>query len=636
MRAKGWLIVFVAIVALAGCQGQSAAQVQQGTTAVAAKEAPAPAAQASVETLSWNRKPFADTPEDFHFAIVSDNAGGLRPGVFKDAMGKLNLLRPAFVMCVGDLVEGYAANANELRPMWNEFAREIEVLDAPFFGTVGNHDVSNDMMSAYVERRFGPLYYSFVYGDVLFIVLNAQDDPAREDAYRSGLGDAQVKWATKTLAGNASVRWTFVFLHQPLFVKKDYADAPGWDKVEAALASRPHTVFAGHWHEYARHEVNGHVYYRLSTTGGDSELGGAEKGQFDEIVWVTMTKDGPVFANLDLTGIYPDDVSTDQTTLAYEAIRNGSFLKPLSMVTDERPFTGAKTTLEITNETDFPLTVKAAFAKDGPVVAEPSEVEASVKPHASDSVIVSLAASKPVDSEGLEPVATEWSARYEVPGRKPIEGKGKSAVLVEGVHACPKAAAAITVDGNLADWAALPEKFTTPMQFTANEPLWQGPADDSARFGAAYDDKYLYLAFAVTDDRVVVDDEHNARQEDALTILVDARPAVDRAAPVKDWKQILAFVMSPGPAAGREQLGELLPEGSKAASVITPTGYNTEIAIPVALLDKAAGGQWKDFRLNVRLHDLDTHTEWNATQMWWRPAWDGPGNFAGSGTFSRE
>jgi hypothetical protein len=51
--------------------------------------------------------------------IVTDRTGGHREHVFRDAMPKVNLLRPAFVMSVGDLIEGYTedrgARASKLR-----------------------------------------------------------------------------------------------------------------------------------------------------------------------------------------------------------------------------------------------------------------------------------------------------------------------------------------------------------------------------------------------------------------------------------------------------------------------------------------------------------------------------------------
>ena len=48
-------------------------------------------------------KSFNDNADKLQFAIVSDLWGGNRPGVFDDAVDKLNLLQPQFVISVGDL-----------------------------------------------------------------------------------------------------------------------------------------------------------------------------------------------------------------------------------------------------------------------------------------------------------------------------------------------------------------------------------------------------------------------------------------------------------------------------------------------------------------------------------------------------
>ncbi len=60
-------------------------------------------------------------PDAFRFAIVADLTGGERPGVFADAVGKLNMLQPEFVMSVGDLIEGYTGDEAELVRQWEAF-----------------------------------------------------------------------------------------------------------------------------------------------------------------------------------------------------------------------------------------------------------------------------------------------------------------------------------------------------------------------------------------------------------------------------------------------------------------------------------------------------------------------------------
>ena len=45
---------------------------------------------------------FKNDPDEFQFAIITDNAGGARPGVFPKAVEMANLLQPEFVVNAGD------------------------------------------------------------------------------------------------------------------------------------------------------------------------------------------------------------------------------------------------------------------------------------------------------------------------------------------------------------------------------------------------------------------------------------------------------------------------------------------------------------------------------------------------------
>ena len=79
----------------------------------------------------------------------------------------------------------------------------------------------------------------------------------------------------------------------------------------ALLAGRNYTVFAGHHHRYGKWLKNGNRYFRLATTGGQSALAGPEAGQFDHVMWVTMTTGGPVVCNLLLDGILDEDAKSN-------------------------------------------------------------------------------------------------------------------------------------------------------------------------------------------------------------------------------------------------------------------------------------------------------------------------------------
>ena len=270
--------------------------------------------QAESEATPWTHLKFKNSPREFQFAIVSDRVGGHRPGVFRDAVHKLSLLRPEFVISVGDLIEGYAEDRADLDREWNEFEELVGQLEMPFFHVPGNHDISNELMSEYWQQRFGPTYYHFIYRDVLFLCLNTEDPPSGH------ISDAQVQYVSAALAENEDVRWTLVFLHQPLWTQQEET---GWEKVEGLLQGRPYTVFAGHWHAYSKSERLGRDYFVLATTGGSSSLAGPLFGAFDQVVWVTITKQGPRIANLLLDGIWDKDVCTEQTGMLAASLLQG-------------------------------------------------------------------------------------------------------------------------------------------------------------------------------------------------------------------------------------------------------------------------------------------------------------------------
>ena len=121
----------------------------------------------------WTHLDFYNDPKNFKFAIVSDRNGGMRPGIFPDAVRKLNLILPEFVMSVGDFISGNTADRATLEKEWAEFDAELKPLKVPFFFVPGNHDINNDVMRDVWNERSGVPYYSFVYKNVLFLALDS-------------------------------------------------------------------------------------------------------------------------------------------------------------------------------------------------------------------------------------------------------------------------------------------------------------------------------------------------------------------------------------------------------------------------------------------------------------------------------
>ena len=135
--------------------------------------------QSDVDTVvkPWTHLDFYNDPKNFQFAIISDRAGGVRPGVFLDGVKKLNLLMPEFVMSVGDFIPGNTSDREQLLTRVGRIRPELNPLKVPFFYVPGNHDINNDVMRQVWNERSGVPFYSFVYKEVLFLAL---DTPAKK------------------------------------------------------------------------------------------------------------------------------------------------------------------------------------------------------------------------------------------------------------------------------------------------------------------------------------------------------------------------------------------------------------------------------------------------------------------------
>jgi 3',5'-cyclic AMP phosphodiesterase CpdA len=244
----------------------------------------------------------------FQFAVVSDRTGGHREKVFSKAVYQINLLQPEFVMSVGDLIEGYSTKEEVVAAEWDQFDAYVRKFQAPFFYVPGNHDLTNPVQAKVWGQRYGKRYYSFTYEKCLFLCLNSETPPDEMGT----IDPEQQEWVKTTLAANRDARWTFVFLHKPIWTAKDLTKN-GFGAVEQSLAGRKYTVFCGHVHRYQKFVRNGANYYQLATTGGGSKLRGPEYGEFDHVAWVTMKADAPLIANVMLDGILPENLKLPDT-----------------------------------------------------------------------------------------------------------------------------------------------------------------------------------------------------------------------------------------------------------------------------------------------------------------------------------
>ncbi|GMW02310.1 MAG: hypothetical protein AMXMBFR84_34460 [Candidatus Hydrogenedentota bacterium] len=571
----------------------------------------------------WSHLDFAVNPDDFQFVIFSDRTGGMRPGVFEDGVRKVNLLQPEFSICIGDLVEGNAKTDEELNAQWDEFDGIVAALDAPFFYVPGNHDVSNSPMGPAVwERRYGPQYYRFLYKNTLFLCLNSDDTQLQH------IGPDQLAFVERTLEEHKEVRWTFVFMHKPLWA---YKDASNWDKVEALLADRDHTVFTGHTHEYLKYDRNQRDYFVLGTTGGGMAHGGPLAGEFDHVVWVTMKNGEPIFANLMLSGIADKNIRTDADAQLRAPVLAGEVIASTPF-----PYSGGPLEIRLINPSKIPLSARGLVQAPAGTVVSPMHIAATVPPDSMQKIAVQVAGT----GNGRQPIRTTWVfSQQSAEGRK-LDTPLLHWLVPDEPHAVISTPQSIVIDGNIDEWGTLELACAEPAQAVQSLFGWEGPADASFQFDVRNDNGDVVVAANIVDDSVIPMPGRNENWQDSIVIRIDARPMAERIVDAsiddKSQSEYLWLALSPDEDGGvYVHRRESLPEGVEAQAVRTAEGYAMEARIPQAYLRSKQGtDSWTSFRMNVAIVDVDREGE-TGVRLYWRPDWRSPANIPAAGMFEK-
>jgi hypothetical protein len=305
------------------------------------------------QVLPWKNENFDVADEKFTFAVFSDLTGGEREGIFEIAIAQLNLLRPELIINVGDLIEGGTDDLDDIGRQWDSFDERAARATAPVFYVAGNHDRTGQVLQNVWDQRHGNSYYHFVYKNVLFLVLDTEDNSAERmleifearneaieavktegwDAFDTSeyaslpeqkggnISDEQSAYFRKAISEHADVRWTFLFMHKAPWLREDLTT---FVAIEDALADRPYTLFNGHVHTYKLIERRGRDYIRLATTGGVQfpELGPS----MDHLTLVTVSDTGVDIANLRMDGILDKAgrIPLDGDNVCFEAVTCGA------------------------------------------------------------------------------------------------------------------------------------------------------------------------------------------------------------------------------------------------------------------------------------------------------------------------
>lgn len=579
----------------------------------------------------WSDAPHLNDPSRFHIAIMTDRTGGHRPGIWMEGVKRVNLMRPEFVVSVGDLIEGYTENVEEIERQWSEFLGFIDQLDMKFFFVAGNHDLTNPVMHDIWRDHFGAEWYSFDYKGVHFVCLNSEDPQGH-------FSDEQLAWLEDDLAAHEDARWTLVFFHKPLWLAAEAAEREGrpdpsnWARAEAMFGDRSFTVFAGHVHHYAQYDRDGKHYYHLATTGGGTQLRGVPYGEFDHVTWLTMEPDGPHVSHLLLDGVLAPDAVTEESLGRFRR-----FLADVSLevapvlVRDADGLTEADLHVRLDNGFDQPIVVDGAFLglPLRGLYLEPEDLELQAGPGETIEASYRVRFGEELPFDQLARV--QLSANISTIEETPLRAEREAPVVIDRGHDCPEIAA--TIDGKLDEW---PDAwFASPEQPTllGDAAAWTGPADASFEFCLGRDDENLYFAAKVRDENLVAGDGVDFR--------IDGRPAPERRFDSRQRGGTYRVSASAPIGGGEPELRiygqnyQELTAASRLAAPAAPGGYVVEIAVPLSLVSGPGGDDWTDFQLTCVQSDVD-EPDGESTRVVWRGGSEVDARSSGYGHFVRD
>ncbi len=205
---------------------------------------------------------------DFSFVILSDRTGGHVDAVYEAVVARSLSEGADFYMTVGDQIEGYTFDPDEIDTQWAEYFKIIEPVPVEVHLTPGNHDI----WDAASEDRWREWTgcepdYSFDYSGVHFVVL----DTSRW-YFTVNLPETTFAWLEDDLSSHDDARLTLVFTHKPL-IYNTLTENEGDRLHKIFLEHGVDGVFTGHLHAYVFTEYDGIPYTTIGTSGGHIEEG---------------------------------------------------------------------------------------------------------------------------------------------------------------------------------------------------------------------------------------------------------------------------------------------------------------------------------------------------------------------------
>jgi predicted phosphodiesterase len=227
------------------------------------------AAAALFFVLLWAQQ--SPHPDSFRFAILGDRTGEPQPGVYEDVWKDVAAEKPAFILSVGDTIQGM--NDRSAEGQWHEIDRLLSPYQrVPLYLAPGNHDVWSSASERLFRQHARSLHYSVDYGPAHFTIL----DTSRTAELSTG----ELAFLEADLKAHAAQPLKFVISHRPDWLLKVALKNPNFGLHRLAKRYGVQYVIAGHIHQMLRFDLDGVSYISMPSSGGHLRSGAYDAGWF--------------------------------------------------------------------------------------------------------------------------------------------------------------------------------------------------------------------------------------------------------------------------------------------------------------------------------------------------------------------
>jgi predicted phosphodiesterase len=236
---------------------------------------------------------------DFHFSILGDRTGSAAPEIYGRIWREIDMLGPAFVINVGDTIQG--GRDERAESDWQQVLPALERYRRyPLFLVPGNHDIWSEHSRRLFEKYAGrKVPYSFDYQNAHFVVL--------DNSQTTTLGDDQHEFLERDLRAHRNRRPKFVFLHKPYWLAPLRLGSGEFRLHQLAREYGVDYVISGHTHNFARMTRDGVTYIIVGSSGANlarylSDPANFSRGFFYHHVWVHVKGTEARFTVKELSG----------------------------------------------------------------------------------------------------------------------------------------------------------------------------------------------------------------------------------------------------------------------------------------------------------------------------------------------